>query len=166
VRGIERNRIASQRGQKTIRRKFDLKINARSSAGSGCDARLAVGDVVNIHSPANIQKMRKHRGKEEEEAYLPSEFTVNGIFDVGYYEYNASIIVCSLANAQDLYDLNNSVHGLLVMLHDPFRAEDVRMQLHQLLGPEFLITTWSEENSAILNALLVEKNVMFYLLLS
>ena len=31
-------------------------------------------------------------------------------------------------------------------------------------GPNFNITTWAEENSAILGALLVEKNVMFYLL--
>ena len=168
VRGIEaesESRV-SVLGPKTIQEgKFDLKGNGlligRDLAAT---LGLAVGDVVNIHSPANIQKMRKHRGKEEEEAYLPSEYTVNGIFDVGYYEYNASIVVCSLANAQDLYDLNDSVHGLLVMLHDPFKAEEVRMQLHQLLGPEFLITTWSEENFAILNALLVEKNVMFYLL--
>ena len=32
------------------------------------------------------------------------------------------------------------------------------------LGPDFRITTWMDENASILGALVVEKNVMFYLL--
>ena len=52
----------------------------------------------------------------------PEEFEVRGIFDVGYYEYNANVMITSLANAQDLYNLNDSVHGLMVMLKDPYKA--------------------------------------------
>src|SRR5204863_9961843 len=44
------------------------------------------------------------------------------------------------------------------------RVEDVRADLRSRLGPGYPIRTWSEENSGILNALLVEKNVMFYIL--
>ena len=90
--------------------------------------------------------------------------TVNGIFDVGYYEYNANIVVTSLENAQDLYDLDDTVHGLMVMLRDPYQAPAGAAQLLAALGPGYNISTWMEENSGILNALLVEKNVMFYLL--
>jgi len=126
--------------------------------------RLHVGDKVAIYSPRDLAKMKKKRGKEPEEAILPEDYEVRGIFDVGYYEYNASVIVTSLENAQDLYDLNNTVHGLLVMLHDPYQAAAVRAQLEQSLGSEFRISIWTEENSAILGALVVEKNMMFYLL--
>ena len=49
------------------------------------------------------------RGKTNQEAILPDEYTVTGIFDVGYYDYNANIIAMSLENAQDLYDLNDDV---------------------------------------------------------
>jgi lipoprotein-releasing system permease protein len=108
--------------------------------------------------------MKKSRGKEQEEAILPEDYEVRGIFDVGYYEYNASVIVTSLENAQDLYDLEDTVHGLLVMLHDPYQAANVRAQLQKALGREFRISIWTEENSAILGALIVEKNMMFYLL--
>ena len=87
-----------------------------------------------------------------------------GIFDVGYYEYNATVIVCSLANAQDLYGLEDSVHGLFVMLKDPFRADQVAAELQATLGRDYVIRTWMQENSSILNALIVEKNVMFYIL--
>ena len=92
------------------------------------------------------------------------EYEVRGIFDVGYYEYNLSVIVTSLRDAQELYDLDDSVHGLMVMLHDPYQAPAVakrvgrgaraQVRSHDLDGGEL------ESPSA----LLVEKNVMFYLL--
>ena len=53
----------------------------------------------------------------------------------------------------------------MVMLQDPYQAPAVRARTGtDVLGPDYAITTWTEENSAILGALLVEKNVMFYLL--
>ena len=35
-----------------------------------------------------------------------------------------SIAVTSLENAQELYDLGDSVHGLMVMLRDPYQAPE------------------------------------------
>jgi lipoprotein-releasing system permease protein len=126
---------------------------------------LTVGDRVSIYSPNDLKKMKEHQGKSDEEAVLPDDYTVTGIFDVGYYEYNYSIAVTSLENARDLYDLGDSVHGLMVMLRDPYQAGAVSNELATALGPSYTITTWMQENSAILGALVVEKNVMFILLL-
>ena len=89
---------------------------------------------------------------------------MRGIFDVGYYEYNLSIIVISLQDAQDLYDLHGEVQGLMVMVRDPYQAPRVAAELADVLGYKYRITTWMEENSNLLSAVLVEKNVMFYLL--
>ncbi|HLX95467.1 MAG TPA: FtsX-like permease family protein [Verrucomicrobiae bacterium] len=125
---------------------------------------LAVGDRVSIYSPNDLKKMKEHQGKSDGEAVLPDDYTVTGIFDVGYYDYNYSIAVTSLENAQDLYNLGDSVHGLMVMLRDPYQAVAVSNELATALGPSYTITTWMQENSAILGALIVEKNVMFYLL--
>jgi lipoprotein-releasing system permease protein len=125
---------------------------------------LSVGDHVSIYSVNDLKKMKDRRGKSDEEAILPDDYEVRGIFDVGYYEYNASVVVTSLENAQELYDLHDNVHGLMVMLNDPYQADKVRKELEQSLGQNFNITTWTEENSTILGALIVEKNVMFYLL--
>ena len=89
---------------------------------------------------------------------------MRGIFRVGYYEYDLSVIVTSLQDAQDLYDLKGDVHGLLVVLHDAYRAKLVAEELAVALGPNYGIRTWMQDNANILNALIVEKNVMFYLL--
>jgi len=95
---------------------------------------------------------------------LATDYEVRGIFDVGYFEYNMSFVITSLEDAQEMYLLKDSVHGLMVMLRDPYQANLVAKQLSRGLGPDFRITTWTEENAAILGALIVEKNVMFYLL--
>ncbi len=125
---------------------------------------LFVGDRVSIYSPAELRKMKEQRGTANEEAILPDEYTVTGIFDVGYFDYDSSVVVASLENAQDLYALGDSVHGLMVMLQDPYQAPEVQRELETTLGPGYNVTTWTEENATILGALLVEKNVMFYIL--
>ena len=144
---------------------FDLSDkNVLVGSELAAQLRVRVGDRLAVYSPRTLESMERSRGTANEEAILPEEFVVRGIFDVGYYEYNATVIIASLENAQDLYQLEGSVHGLLVMLHDPFLAETVRRELRGVLGDGFDISLWTEDNSTILNALLVEKNVMFYLL--
>ena len=125
---------------------------------------LDVGDRLLIYSPKDLKKWRESVGQEHAKVPAPPEFEVRGIFDVGYYDYNVSFIATALSDAQDLYDLSNNVHGLMVMLHDAYAAPLVARQLEHLLGPNFRIVTWMQENANILNALVVEKNVMFYLL--
>lgn len=125
---------------------------------------LTVGDRVAIYSPSSLRRMKESRGKKNEEAILPEEFIIRGIFDVGFSDYNASIVVTGVENAQDLYELKNSVHGLQIMLDDPFQAEAVRARLRPQLAPGYHLITWKEENPQLFSALAVEKNLMFFLL--
>jgi len=130
---------------------------------------LRVGDTLSIYSIREIKKMKEARNQRREVSILPDDYEVRGIFDTGYYEYNARFIITSLVNAQDLYDLDDSVHGLFVTLNDPDRADADKAPLERALnarlntGPYYL-QSWMDDNSGILSALVVEKEVMFYLL--
>jgi lipoprotein-releasing system permease protein len=130
---------------------------------------LRVGDTLSIYSIREIKKMKEARNQRREVTILPDDYEVRGIFDTGYYEYNARFIITSLVNAQDLYDLDDSVHGLFVTLNDPDRADADKAPLERALnarlntGPYYL-QSWMDDNSGILSALVVEKEVMFYLL--
>jgi lipoprotein-releasing system permease protein len=126
--------------------------------------QLMVGDRVTIYSPEDLEKMEAARKKGEDVASLPDDYEVRGIFDMGYYEYNANFVLTSLENAQNLAGLGDSVHGLLVELDDPDLAGVVRQELRPQFGPNYRISLWTEENSALLDAIAVEKNVMFYIL--
>ena len=135
------------------------------------EMRLNIDDRIAVYAPSYLKEVRdlldqhkKDPKKDLEELPLVPDYRVTGIFDVGYNEYNANVIVTSLQSAQDLYRLGNSVHGVLVMLHDPFKVHDVARQLSGALGEEFGFVLWPDEHASLLNAILVEKNVMFYLL--
>jgi lipoprotein-releasing system permease protein len=127
---------------------------------------LDIGDHVSIYSPSELKKMAEdvQHGRTNVEAILPDDYTVTGIFDVGYYDYDADFIAASLENVQDLYDLEDSVHGLSVKIRDPMQAAEVKSELESALGPNFQITTWEEQNRALLGAITVEKSLMYYIM--
>jgi lipoprotein-releasing system permease protein len=125
---------------------------------------LQVGDRLAIYSPEDLKRMKENQGKDKETLNLASDYEVRGIFNVGYFDYDYDYIITSLEDAQELYALGNTVHGLFVMVKDPDKAALVARQLEEALGPEFRVKTWMEENAGLLGALVVEKNVMFYLL--
>jgi lipoprotein-releasing system permease protein len=125
-----------------------------------------VGDRVAVYSPRDVKEMKEslqHPGNTNQEASLPADYTVQGIFDAGYYEYNQSVAIASLDNFQDLYNLGDDVDGLMVMLKDPYQADTVKAQLEEKLGDGYRVVTWKEESSLML-AVLVEKNMMLYIL--
>ncbi len=126
---------------------------------------LRIGDRVAVYSPDDLRRMEESRGKENETAVLPNDYEIRGIFDAGYFEFNASIVISSLQDAQALYNLedSDSVHGLMVALHDPYQAQRAARELEQALGDEFKVTTWMED-SPLMMAVMVEKNVMLYIL--
>jgi len=125
---------------------------------------LEVGDPLAVYSTYAFQKWSTSRKKGKEEAPLAEDYVVRGIFDVGFHDFDSSFLVCSLANARDLQGLTNDVNGLMVTVDDPEQAFAIRMELTAALGDRYYISTWLEENSVILEALMVEKNVMFYIL--
>jgi lipoprotein-releasing system permease protein len=126
--------------------------------------RLQIGDHLSIYSVSEIKKMKAAYDRKEYETILPADYEVRGFFSTGYYEYDAHVVITSLENAQDLYDLNDTVHGLFVILSDPDRAPQVKSELESALGDDYYVNTWMEKNEAMLSAIQVEKSLMFYIM--
>jgi lipoprotein-releasing system permease protein len=128
------------------------------------DMGLHVGDRLGVISPRSMKRMMKTHGQTNAEAILPDDFEVRGIFDAGFNDFNAMLVICSLENAQDLYALGDGVHGLFVTLKDPFAAEAVQQELRPLFPLHDHITTWKEDNAQIFGALATEKTMMYIIL--
>ncbi len=125
---------------------------------------LHVGDHVAIASPPELERLLKSHKAGKDEAFLPKDFTVRGIFDSGFYDFNANIVIASLEDFEELHGLTNAVQGLMVMLRDPERAKAAKAQVQTALGARYQVTIWSEEHNATMDAVMVEKNVMLYIL--
>ena len=144
----------------------EMDLDGGILVGSEIRSRLnlKVGDYISVHSARSFHRIREAQEKDKEIVLLPDDFEVRGVIDVDFYDYNANFMLTSLQNAQDLYDLGDAVHGLGVRLEDASLAEITRQQLLEVLPSGLVVRTWEDENSHLLEALRVERNVMFYLL--
>ena len=126
--------------------------------------KLSVGDHLAILSTSELDKLLKAGERGAGAQTMPDSYEIRGIYSTGYNEFDSRIIVTSIENAQDLYGLGDAVHGLNITLNDPYRAADMKHEIERIFGVDYKVRTWMENDSAILNALKVEKTMMFYLL--
>ncbi len=117
---------------------------------------IGVGDTITVYSPQSFVA--------EDEIRLPIDLTVSGIFHVGMYEYDVGYAFSSLETARSLYNVEQGVHSVQVMLDNPMMAAPIAQKMHEALGSGFYPRTWMEMHSQIFAALHVEKNMMFFLL--
>ena len=118
---------------------------------------LRVGDRVLVYSPQQFVN--------PDELHLPEQMTIAGIYEVGMWEFDMGYFITSLAKARDLYRLDDGVHGLQVMVDDPYRPHRAAAALREALGENFIVQTWMDQNRQLFAALRVEKNMMFFLLI-
>jgi lipoprotein-releasing system permease protein len=136
----------------------------------GCDyarqMRLTINDRVAIYSYHAIEAMADAAGKTNAQVgALAEDYTVRGIFDVGFPDYNASIIAVSLDDARDLQSMpEDSANALEVKLRDPFLAEKVVAEFQKSVSADLTYVTWTQDNPEIFSALATEKKMMFFLL--
>jgi lipoprotein-releasing system permease protein len=92
------------------------------------------------------------------------QFTVKGIFEVGMYEYDASLAFITLREAQDFFHMNEGVTGLEIRLTDLSKTDDVEQEMEALFAYPFWIKNWREINQNFFSALELQKAVMFVVL--
>src|SRR5712691_7438271 len=91
-------------------------------------------------------------------------YHVAALFNVGFYEYDNSYIYVPLASAQIFFRMPDAVSDLEIFLADADRASRTGRQIAAALGGRVRIVDWQHSNSGIVNAVEIERNVMFLIL--
>ena len=118
---------------------------------------LKIGDKMTLLSAS---------GRTTAFGSIPSKrtFTIGGLFKVGMHEYDNSFIFMPLSEAQSFFHLPEAVSGIEVYSDAPIKIELLRRAIAINLGGEYRQFDWQERNKSFLNALNVERNVMFIIL--
>jgi len=159
---------------------FDLEgdkvvLGAELARGLG----IGVGDRLVIYSPGNLGGMLEEMERLQaegaageapdfsglQEMILPLELEVSGIFESGRYLYDSEFLLVPLHLGQELYNLENGVHGLSVKTTHPYLAPEVQQSLRQNLSQPFYVFTWIDLNRQLFDAIKMERQVMFFLLM-
>ncbi len=132
---------------------------------------LGVGDKVMIHSAKKLTGLVtfvKGGGvklNDKASAYLPTEFTIKGIYEVGKYDFDRAVIFCDIDTAAELFNFNwGTASAVLGWSPDPFDQEKLLNKLREELYA-YRIVSWEEKNQQLLGVLAVEKRMMFFLLI-
>ena len=136
---------------------FKDKQNIIMGYRLGQKLNLKVGDFVSLISP---------NGMETALGVLPvnQKFKIGGFFDMGMYEYDNNFIFIPWKKAELFLSTNNIAHGIEVFLKDQKLTSSVNLQLQSKLNKNLIVIDWKKRNSSFMNALAVEKNVMFVIL--
>jgi len=116
------------------------------------ELKISAGDYVSLTSP---------QGNLTPFGMLPRSrrFRVAGIYDSGFYDYDANWAFVTLESAQGLAGVGDVVSLLEVRVTKLDDASSVADDLVRRAGPGFTATTWMDENRALFRALSLEKLV-------
>src|SRR5262249_42218412 len=91
-------------------------------------------------------------------------YEIAALFNVGFYEYDNSFVYVPLSAAQIFFRMPNAVTDLEVFVADADRANEEGRAIAAALGGRARIVDWQHANSSIVNAVEIERNVMFLIL--
>ncbi len=91
-------------------------------------------------------------------------FTLTGIFEAGHAQYDTSLAVVHVEDAQRVFRLGRGVSGLRVKLTDMFDAPRVSRELARSFGGQYWLRDWTQHHANFFRALKIEKTVMFVIL--
>lgn len=94
------------------------------------------------------------------------QFRVVGIFQIGMYEYDASLALIHMADAAKLYRMGDKVSGVRLKLENLDDAPRISRELARQLSTQgdYYVSDWSEQHANFFRAVQMEKRVMFVIL--
>ena len=106
------------------------------------------------------------RGRTTPFGTLPQRrsYKVAGLFDVGMFEYDKAFIFMPLKAAQSFFGSDDRVTALEVYASNLNVTDQMRQNIMQTVPASVRVNDWRDRNRSFLNALAVERNVMFLIL--
>ncbi|TAM00174.1 MAG: lipoprotein-releasing ABC transporter permease subunit [Paraburkholderia sp.] len=131
---------------------FSIVLGADLASSLG----VQTGDKVTLVAP---------EGSITPAGMLPrlKQFTVAGVFESGHYEYDSTLALVNIRDAQVLYRLPAPT-GVRLRLKDMQRAPTVARQLVHTLTGDLYIRDWTQQNKTWFSAVQIEKRMMFIIL--
>jgi len=91
-------------------------------------------------------------------------YTVGAIFEVGIFEYDKAFVVMPMQDAQTLLMMGDQVGMVEVQVDDPDNVGETLAPLQPIVKGKGIIVDWRQMNSALFEALEVERIAMFVVL--
>lgn len=126
--------------------------------GQAESLEVTCGDKVDLISiPSDLSSSDVLKGSLR-------SYRVAGIFEVGMYEYDSSLALVPLSEAQEAFRMGETVTGFEIRLQDIRATDRAAAAFERMFPPPFWTKTWKEINPSFFSALKLQKAVMFLVL--
>lgn len=118
---------------------------------------LSVGGSITIISP---------QGRTTPFGTVPRivDYNVAAIFEVGVYDFDKAFVVMPMEEAQNFLMMGDSIGMIEVETADPDRVGEILAPLSSVVARRAIVNDWRSMNSALFEAIQVERVVMFVIL--
>src|SRR5881628_471255 len=163
VRGM---RIEDIRGNKTIMgnvRAGDMRSVTPGSGTVAIGSRLA--ETLGAYPGSQIT-LWNPEGRSTVVGTVPREvtYTVGAVFEIGVYDYDKAFVVLPMQDAQQLLLMGDQVGMVEIQTTDPDKIQEIVAPLRKLVQGRGMVVDWRQMNSALFQALEVERVAMFVVL--
>ena len=90
--------------------------------------------------------------------------SVCGIFEVGMYQFDSSLVLVHLDFLQKALGLEGVLNGIMVNVGDVSNISKAEKTLKKILGPSYSVQDWISLNKNLFSSLKLEKLAMFLIL--
>jgi len=130
-----------------------IVIGRELASTLGCSC----GDTVRLVSPIGVETPLGIVPKQK-------TFCVAGVFESGFYEYDATYAYVSIEQAQRFLEMEGRVTGAEIGVEDVYKARRIAAALRRELGGGYKVEDWMQRNRRLLSALRLEKITAFSVL--
>jgi lipoprotein-releasing system permease protein len=91
-------------------------------------------------------------------------YTVGAIFEIGVFDYDKAFVVMPMKDAQQLLLMGDQVGMIEIQTSNPDKVQEILKPLQKLAQGRGVIIDWRQMNSALFQALEIERVAMFVVL--
>jgi lipoprotein-releasing system permease protein len=91
-------------------------------------------------------------------------YTVAAVFEIGVYDYDKAYVLLPMQDAQELLLMGDQIGDVEIQTADPDKVQEIVAPLRRLVQGRAIIIDWRQMNSALFQALEVERVAMFVVL--
>jgi lipoprotein-releasing system permease protein len=117
------------------------------------------GAVVELYTPLLLERLKA------DEILLPMEMEVAGIFRTGWNEIDNNSMLVTLRVMQELYGLDEGVHGLTLKLAGGADPDRITRLLNDSLQPPLRAYSWLDSQRDFLFILQLEKTMISFIII-
>ncbi|KPK09972.1 MAG: cell division protein FtsX [Acidithiobacillales bacterium SG8_45] len=140
------------------------QLSALTADGKGIILGSALAKKIGVKPGDRLALVAQKGGADQLSPNL-LRLTVVGLFELGMYQYDSTMVMIHMNDARQLFRAGDEVTGLRIKLDNGELAPVIGRQLSDVLGSHYRARDWTQQHRNFFIALQDQKRILFIVLM-